>query len=491
MTLMSIAGIALTSDHTHLVYQRDILKAATDAATIATTRHMWTLSRELADEEVEAALRPIARRYILANIPESRRERAAETLEFTLIPKRDVGTVDILAAADLGGVIFGSWMYGNPVETTQVGSETERVEAGSITEVALAIDVTGSMARDLAGRSVSEGHPNSRIEIVKRAALELVDILTTGDSDSVAIGIVPWDYRIRVPDPTRWADNAWAQYPLQQQRYYPRPHKTSAQGEWQTLPLRPEPWRGCVDQRALSGDNPPGFSAAPPTQTPFIMGFYTSMLDRGVSRVAFQCYDDGYGERRQDVCYDDLWHTRYEASQFDCPSDTAVIPPIVPLTTDSDAVRSKIQDLRAGGGSTNSTLGIAWGHRLLAPDWRTIWGDAVHPIDPDQLDPDQYPGGSQKVLVLLTDGEDNNPDSTGAAERRDHACTAAKNNGIKVFTIAAMRPSQTLESELEQCSSKADDPSGQYVFINNTTPEELQAAFREIARQLVRFRRVS
>ena len=36
MTLMSVAGIALTSDHTHLVYQRDILKAGTDAATLAT-----------------------------------------------------------------------------------------------------------------------------------------------------------------------------------------------------------------------------------------------------------------------------------------------------------------------------------------------------------------------------------------------------------------------------------------------------------------------
>ena len=38
-TLMSVAGIALTSDHTHLVYQRDTLKAATDAACLAATRH--------------------------------------------------------------------------------------------------------------------------------------------------------------------------------------------------------------------------------------------------------------------------------------------------------------------------------------------------------------------------------------------------------------------------------------------------------------------
>ena len=35
MTLMSLGGFALTSDHTHLVYQRDTLKAATDAASLA------------------------------------------------------------------------------------------------------------------------------------------------------------------------------------------------------------------------------------------------------------------------------------------------------------------------------------------------------------------------------------------------------------------------------------------------------------------------
>ena len=72
-------AFALTSDHTHLVYQRDILKAGTDAATLATTRHLWTLNQNLSDADlIKAALMPIAERYILANIPESRRERATE-----------------------------------------------------------------------------------------------------------------------------------------------------------------------------------------------------------------------------------------------------------------------------------------------------------------------------------------------------------------------------------------------------------------------------
>ena len=122
MTLMSVAGIALTSDHTHLVYQRDILKAGTDAATLATTRHLWTLNQNLSDEQVKAALMPIAERYILANIPESRRERAKETLAITLVPDRtSPARWTSMPEADLGGIIFGSWMYGDVVTSTLRG----------------------------------------------------------------------------------------------------------------------------------------------------------------------------------------------------------------------------------------------------------------------------------------------------------------------------------------------------------------------------------
>ena len=107
--------------------------------------------------------------------------------------------------------------------------------------------------------------------------------------------------------------------------------------------------------------------------------------------------------------------------------------------------------------------------------------------------------------MLLTDGEDNYPDTAGnvgansfsegqkvIADRRNQACTAAKNAGIKVFTIAAMQESRVgeLGDALTKCSSQADDPNGNYVFINNTTSEDLEDAFRQIARQLVRFRRV-
>ena len=485
MTLMSVGGIAMVSDHAYLVYQRDTLKAAADAATTATTRHLLTLSPGLTDAQVGAVLESMAERYILANMPESQREDVAESLVLTLDADRGAGTVNIVAQADLGGIIFGSWLYGNPVQGIQVGSLTERVE--NITEVVLAIDVTGSMRFNILGEQVNINPTSARMYVVKEAALTLVDFFDAVEGNSIAIGLVPWDYRVRVDDPTRWQDNGWAQY--QNPRYYPSPHSGNPTGAWQDVPAMPEVWQGCVDPRALTGTPPPGLSAALPAQTPFTMGFYPPMVTKVThQRVGFECLDETTTFYNQDLCYSDPLHRIFQSPQFECPDS---IPAIAPLTTDLAAVKSKIEGLQAvnlgPGHATNSALGVAWGHRLLAPTWRTIWGDAAHPIDLASA-----PEGSQKVLVLLTDGEDNNPDITGAAARRSAACTAAKEAGIKVFAIAAMHRSLdgSLPGELEACSSQADDPSGTYVFVNHPSAASISQAFQNIARQLVQFRRV-
>ena len=282
MTLMSIAGIAFTSDHSHLVYQRDILKSGTDAATLATTRHLWTLDPNLSTEQIKAELMPIARRYILANIPESRRERAAETLTITLVPHRAPGTVDIAAQADLGGIIFGRWMYGNMVPSTRVGSlsELELADAPAdtptpITEVVLALDITGSMNYN-PDRTVWMGpKPQRRIEIVKRAAHGLVESITADAGRTVAVGLVPWSYRVRfdAATRTRWEDLGWAtsirpsaiiRIPIMAVGAAPGPVATRTRtnpppaASGTHLPDRNgRPWHGCVDQRWMAGAHPP------------------------------------------------------------------------------------------------------------------------------------------------------------------------------------------------------------------------------------------
>ena len=164
------------------------------------------------------------------------------------------------------------------------------------------------------------------------------------------------------------------------------------------------------------------------------------------------------------------------------PQDNCGGAEITPLDSDLGAVRTAIRSLRASGAATYSSAGIAWGIRLLAPSWRDVWGHSVHPMDAES--------GVQKVIVLLTDGEDNHLND--ASTHRKEGCTTAKNQGITIFAVAAMNPVNVrgeLARELTACSSQAGDPDGTHVFINNSTPAELRGAFSEIGRQLVSLRR--
>ena len=142
---------------------------------------------------------------------------------------------------------------------------------------------------------------------------------------------------------------------------------------------------------------------------------------------------------------------------------------------------------------------------MLEPAWRDVWGGAVHPADPATSGFTNL----RKAIVLLTDGEDtycgidHKPECADSpvAVSRTEACTAAKARGTEIFVIAAMPPtsvSSELARTLRRCSSESDSeypagtrrPDVNYVFINNATPENLEAAFGNIARQLRTLRRV-
>lgn len=163
---------------------------------------------------------------------------------------------------------------------------------------------------------------------------------------------------------------------------------------------------------------------------------------------------------------------------------------MLPLSTDRSAIIGAIDGLSPVGYSTHSGLGVLWGQRMLLSSWRTVWGGTVHPVDPASANGK----GVRKVIVLLTDGEDTVcgsdnfacTDSAIGISRTD-ACTQAKNAGIEIFVVAAMHPddiSTEFGKSLTSCSSQSDDSDVTYAFLNNATPEGLQAAFQSIANQL-------
>ena len=213
VTMMTGGGAALIADHTWLVHQRDLLKSAADAAAVAATLELQDIVGTMSDEDAEVELQPVAERYVrfnlAANLPEASRTEVLETLEVKVHVDQSLGSIDIVANADLGGTLLSKWFlaYAGPDKTT-VDSGVE----GSLgaTEIVLAIDTTGSMHYSLDGST--RGGPTSRMAIVKQAAVDLVDVLESFPNSVIAVGIVPWTWRVRLNASTRalWETEGWA-----------------------------------------------------------------------------------------------------------------------------------------------------------------------------------------------------------------------------------------------------------------------------------------
>lgn len=193
VAIMSATGVALISEHLWLVSKRDLLKSASSAASLAATLKLSELPTQ-SDEEVEAVLKPLAERYVrlnvLGNLGDTIRP---EDITVTLDIERGAGTVGVTATAPLGGTILESFHgYAGPASIT-AGSGAEQVQ-GSVWAV-LAIDVSDSMANELEGYIVP-GSTSRRIDIVKAASRDFVDVLGPDPANKIAIGVVPWERNI-------------------------------------------------------------------------------------------------------------------------------------------------------------------------------------------------------------------------------------------------------------------------------------------------------
>ena len=268
---MTVGGTALIGDHIWLVDQRDALKSASDAAGVAATLEMARLvdaQPDIDDDDLEAALERVARRYVelnLAHLPADRLARARSTLVVNVEPDRRRRTVGMQVEADLGGTVLSRHlpMIGESVEPGAMGVRAQVESTVNPIEVVLAIDVSQSMGSNLEGRPPCRGCPplaDSRVAIVKRAAANLVDILEPSADHRIAVGVVPWHYAVRLePDiAADWSVRRWARYPAR--RVYGEPYHCYARGGGCTPPApveqplaaaAPEAWNGCLDSHRI------------------------------------------------------------------------------------------------------------------------------------------------------------------------------------------------------------------------------------------------
>lgn len=498
VALMTVLGGALITDHVWLIDKRDLIKNAASAASLTATAAFARLPDSMSNEDAAAYLRGIVHSYVWINVKGNvRSDLKPEDVVVKLDIDRAAGIVNATVEADIGETLF-SFLYGGPGSVRQATAAERQFRPA---EVVLAFDTSGSLLRNLDGDFAGR----SRLEIVREAANNLIDALASNESGAVAAGLVPWTEVVRLDRQARnrWHRAGWADFPAR--RFYPVPYYCQPHGACVPEPavqdIPPETrdtWHGCVDENRILDEFedgvrvevtrlPPMEDALElPSRTAFAESYYTP--GGGLNGRAYQCLGDtvpanfdsqkcwaGWSpEKRQ-------YQTRNP--QMGCDS----VNPMLPLTTDLETVRRGVNLLSAPGIATYSALGIQWGRRMLSPGWRTVWGAATHPMDTDR--------GVSKIIVLLTDGQDNicGGDDTecqsGVAVGRAQACQAAKAEGIEIFVVAAMAPqfvSQDLGAALRDCASTPE-----HAYINNPDAEALLGAFRSIATKLVLLRRIS
>lgn len=499
IVIMTVGGTALIVDHNRLVDRRDLLQSAADAASMSATLELGQLPGSMSDSDMRERLMSVARKYAVLNVLENVGDPDLEPadIEVTLDIDQRAGTVGASVQADIVDTVMSHWIlgYSGPGRVVRK-SGVESV--GNPVEVVLAIDTSGSMELTLGGSGPS------RMSIVKRAAADLVDILEPGEGNQVAIGVVPWSILVRLDHSARagWVSSEWTAYPLSRHyaaSYWCTPYYNCKPSDVvQTLPSEPgEAWEGCLDEHRIStGEHAALPAAADLLDHPSESGFAQSIFPAFFGR-AYECIrpplpgnylqQDCYGEKTAEVQY-----VYRRPPQAGCSSIAAMLP----LTSDRAAIETAIASLWPTGKKTYSALGVLWGQRMLSHSWNDAWGGGVHPVNPDA----GGNAGTRKVIVLLTDGADTHcgpgePDctTTNAGVGRTVACDAAKAAGTEIFVIAAMPPDQVsgeLGTALRACSSEDNNPDGSYVFLNNQNPDDLRAAFADIANQLRTVRRV-
>jgi Mg-chelatase subunit ChlD len=157
------------------------------------------------------------------------------------------------------------------------------------------------------------------------------------------------------------------------------------------------------------------------------------------------------------------YHTFYPAQQ--CGS----LIQAMPLSTDWTALHAKI-DQMAAAGNTNTTIGLVWGWHALTSN--LPFTNAVAPA-PD-LD---------KVIVLLTDGENtqNRWTTSGSSidARMSAACTNVKAANIRIYTVRVVNGDANL---LRNCASKTN------MYYDVQQADQLNGVFSSIAQNLANLR---
>lgn len=381
-----------------------------------------------------------------------------------------LGEIDTL----LGGIVG--------IDTMPIYAEaTAERGAADAVELVMVLDNTWSMSASAGGAS--------RIDALKASARILVNALMTEDVENVRIGIVPYAEYVNVGTGNRGA--AWLSVPDDYSSTstpnprvcvkVPKTNRVCTGGVWNAKCIRfrdglPEEY-GCWTTPQTCNN------------VPVVPEVLVDSCTGGGNPVVtwyrwYGCvYSRKTGKLRLDDTLPDSKYTGFLGTSQTC------LNPAQPLTNHKTTVLNSIDGLIINVGSykpeTHIPSGLIWGVNLLSPTAPFTEGAA-------------YSVGNrtpQKILVLMTDGENTLRFNSGdgrhltlsttaataatqkAATDKDTAdiCVYAKAQGIEIYTVALSVGSQTARTMLETCASAPGN------YFDATDSSSLEAAFAGIA----------
>ncbi len=488
VAITGLVGLAIDTGRMQLVQSK--LQFSLDAAGLAAGS---TVSTSTLNSEVSKYLNANFNGYLGA------------TLTGTSVSVDTTNTVITLSATATLPTTFMN-VVGVQSITLTAHSEISRAVTGL--ELVLVLDNTGSM-NNPAGQGIS------KIQALQTAATTLINTLFASNppDGKLWVGVVPFSQAVNIgTSNTAWMDGTYDDAIL------------DSSGSTATTDWGPSnSWAGCVDARSNGEDitdDPPNSAVA---NTLFHTYYWTSdsLNPDGVSNSGInnwkQCAKrwnhckNGTCTIVSGSCSTRNGFTCTPTTQlctYSSPLDQVTQGPnylcpqqILPMTNNKTALLNSINSMTAQG-DTLINQGLEWGWNMISPRWRGTWGGTMAS---NNLPLDYGTHGMSKAVVLLTDGV-NTVDNTAHGaywflgdnllgttssttavttldSKTQSLCTAMKNKGIYIYTIALGTDTTTASlTLLKNCATASN------YYFNSPSTSQLQGIFSAIGDSLSNLR---
>ena len=420
-------------------------------------------------------------KYFNVNLPAGYMGATIDPLNVVLSTNKDLITISATAHLNNSLLKVVGWNMANVSASTEVTVEKKAME------LVLVMDNTGSMA----GTSMTN---------MKAAAQSLLDIMYAGKETipDFYVGLVPYASSVNIGS-----------------------SRTSWLTGYTASNYSPTTWKGCVNSRGANEAT---------ELTPEAGGLWTPLFWETSDDNEWKCATNdstcitklnnaadhstcGAAAGRITACTGAKCNINENecAGNLGSGPNLGCGPAITSLTPSYTEAKNAIAAMDAWSrGGTMSDLGMAWGWRMISPNYQGRWGGST----PNTLPLAYHTPLMDKVVILLTDGENqfydykgdglvNGSDRTGNGRlgeglmgstnstnatnnintRLTNICTAMKNQGIIIYTITFTNSvNNNIRSIYQGCASKPE------YYFDSPTSADLNTAFTSIGDSLSNLR---